>query len=365
MSEVPLYHIFTYKDLDRTFWDEHIEPWLPPHVIDAHIHFNDPKYQIETVTEEMLKASWVTEVCPCKPGAEITEQYTRIVFPNRKVTLLAFGNVDLGWEIEGSNEDVRVESLKRGWYSLAMVRPNWVAEQVDWLLSKPGVLGVKPYYTLIGYTKDLSNPNIHANIFDFMPHHQLEVLEQRHAWLTLHVPKLERLGHPDNIRQVRELRRRYPNIKLVIAHFGRSYTLPHAEEGLLPLLDDEGILFDTAAVLNPAVHELALKRVGADRILYGTDNPFFLMRGRRQWKDKTYINRTSHPFYFNKEREAPEIEAKYTLYMYEALRAMKESCDKAGLGSEAIHKIFYGNARRLIDDVLRKKGEAPAHWEGK
>lgn len=358
-NEIPLYHIYTYNDVDRAFWEEHLEDWVPKRLIDAHVHFNDPKFQIETVTEALLKSSWVFEVCPGKANAEDTARYTRTTFPNREVTLVAFGHPDLGWEIEGSNEDVRAEGLKRGWYSLVMVRPTWVAEQVDWWLSKPGVLGVKPYYTLIGYDKSGWGSHINAGIFDYLPHHQLEVLDQRAAWLTLHVPKLERLGHPDNLRDIREIRRRYPRVKLVVAHLGRSYTLPHAEEGLLPLADDPEILFDNSAVLNPAVHELALKHLGPDRILYGTDNPVFYMRGRRQWEGKTYINRTSHPFYFNKEREASEIEARYTLYMYEALKALKDSCCKLGLGADAVQKVFYGNARGLIEDVLRRKGEPP------
>jgi len=83
----------------------------------------------------------------------------------------------------------------------------------------------------------------------------------------------------------------------------------------------------------------------------------FYMRGRRQWKGRTYINRTSYPFYFNKERESPEIEAKYTLYMYEALRAIKQTCEKLNLDSADVEALFYGNARSFIDDILGRKAE--------
>jgi len=361
MPEIPLCHVFAYKDIDRAFWLEHLEGWLPPKIIDAHIHFNDPRFQIEPVTEQMLKSNWVTEVSPSKPDAATAERCVQVTLPGREVTLVAFGHVDLGWEIEGSNEDIRIECLKRQWHTLVMVRPTWVAEQVDWWLSKPGVLGVKPYYSMMGYSKQGYNVHINAGIFDFMPHHQLEVLESRAAWLTLHVPKLERLGHPDNLRDIAEIRRRYPNIKLVIAHLGRSYTLPHAQEGLLPLAEDTGIFFDNSAVLNPVVHDLALRTIGPDRILYGTDNPVFYMRGRRQWSGKTYINRTDYPFHFNTERESPEIEATYTLYMYEALKAIKDTCQNLGFGREEVEKIFYGNARRLIDDVRARTRDVTAH----
>src|SRR5690606_6779229 len=118
-------------------------------------------------------------------------------------------------------------------------------------------------------------------------------------------------------------------------------------EGLLPLADDPGLYFDCSAVLNPAVYRLALEHLGPDRILFGTDNPMFYMRGRRQWEGRTYINRTSHPFYFNKDRESPEIEARYTLYMYEALRAFKDACAATGVGADGVEKMCRGNAQRL------------------
>ncbi|MCA9439466.1 MAG: hypothetical protein KC964_01575, partial [Candidatus Omnitrophica bacterium] len=78
----------------------------------------------------------------------------------------------------------------------------------------------------------------------------------------------------------------------------------------------------------------------------------FYMRGRRQWKGRTYTNRTSYPFYFNKEREPAEVEAKYTLYMYEALKAMKEACDSLGIGKTEIEAMFFGNANRVIQEIL-------------
>ena len=76
------------------------------------------------------------------------------------------------------------------------------------------------------------------------------------------------------------------------------------------------------------------------------------MRGRRQWKGTTYTNRTSYPFYFNKDREPPEVEAEYTLYMYEALRALKLACEDLALGPDDVEAIFHGNAERLFNPML-------------
>jgi len=134
----------------------------------------------------------------------------------------------------------------------------------------------------------------------------------------------------------------------VIAHFGRCYTDPHPRQGLPPLADDPGLYFDNSAVLNPAVHRMALELFGPERILYGTDNPILYMRGRRRWQGRKYINHTSADLHFNTDREPPEVEAAYTLYMYEALRAIKSACDAVGVGPDGIEAIFGGNAQRLI-----------------
>ena len=347
MKPVHLHHVWDYTDVDRAFWAEHLEEWVPRRVIDAHMHVSNPDLRLEPMTEERRRQFWVAEVsAPIR--ADDADRCQRIVFPGRELTCIALGSPDLALDVEANNEYLRTECLKHGWHALSVLRPEWTAERVDAELAKPGVLGLKPYYKLLGHDPRTRDRHIEADIFDFLPHHALEVLDERRAWLTLHVPKADRLPHPRNIAQIQEIRRRYPNIILVIAHFGRCYTEPHAREGLPPLADDPGLYFDNSAVYNPAVHRLALELIGPDRILYGTDNPVFYMRGRRQWKGRQYINRTNGDFFFNAEREAPEIEATYTLYIYEALRTIKQVCGELGLGRKHVEAIFHGNARRLL-----------------
>ena len=353
MSEIPFFWIHTYTDVDRAFWAEHLEDWLPERIMDAHVHVAHPRFQVATITEETKRSYWVMELQESQ-DADTAALCYKLLYPDRQTSCICTGAPSLGWEIEGMNADLVGEARRRGWYALAVVRPTWVAAQIEWLLDQPGIIGVKPYYALLGFDRNGRDLYQEASIFDFLPPHQLEVLDARSAWVTLHVPRAGRLGHPENIREVKELRRRYPRIRLVIAHLGRCYTLPHAEEAFPYLADDPGLYFDNSAVLNPAVHRLALQLFGAERILYGTDNPVFYLRGRRQWHDRTYINRTNYPFYFNTERESPEIEAAYTLMMYEALKAIKEACADLGLGREAVESVFFRNAERLLDGVNRK-----------
>jgi hypothetical protein len=357
MSSIPLHFVWNYTDVDRAFWAEHLEGWLPRRIIDAHTHVADPRLRLTPMTETMRRQYWVNEVF--EPiDAPTAERCYRTVFPNRVFSCVAFGVPDLDFDLDCGNSYLQSEGPKRGWHSLAVIRPQWTQEKVTALLDAPGVIGVKPYYSLISSNRETRDTHLEASIFDFLPHHILEVVNQRHAWVTLHVPKADRLGHAHNLREVREIRRSYPNISLVIAHLGRCYTELHALEALPRFADDPGLYFDTSAVVNPASHRVALQHLGPHRLLYGSDNPIFYMRGRRQYRDRTYLNRTSHPFHFNKDREPPEVEAGYTLFMYEDLRAIKQACEELGItGRPDIEAIFHDNAAGLIDGILGRKRE--------
>ena len=262
---------------------------------------------------------------------------------------------DLGYDIEASNRRLQAEAQTRGWHCLAVSRPEWSAERLNAELDGPRVAGVKPYYSLIGRDPTSRDKYLEASIFDFLPAHQWDVLNARRAWVTLHVPKADRLGHPQNIAEIREIRRRWPEVILVIAHLGRCYTLAHAQEALPQLAGDEGLYFDSSAGLNPEVYRFALKTLSPRRILYGTDNPVFYMRGRRQFRERAYVNRTDYPFHFNRDREPPEIEARYTLFMYEDLLALRQACEQLGLDRADVQALFYDNARRLIDAANPKR----------
>ena len=352
MDPVPLYFVWDYTDVDRAFWAEHLEGWLPRRIVDAHTHVTNPAHCLEPMTDQMRRQVWVNEVSD-PIDAPTARRCISTVFPGREVTCVALGWPSLAYDVEAGNEYLRAECPSSGWRALSILLPQWPAERVAAELDKPGVIGLKPYYSLIGRDPMTRDRYQEASIFDFLPHHALEVADERRAWITLHVPKADRLPHPDNIREVREIRRSYPNVVLVIAHLGRTYTEPHAREGLPALADDPGLYFDISAVLNPAVLRLALELFGPKRLIYGTDNPVFYMRGRRQWHGRTYVNRTNRPFFFNKVREAPEIEARYTLFMYEALKAIKDVCGELGLGRREVEAIFHDNAAGLVARALK------------
>jgi predicted TIM-barrel fold metal-dependent hydrolase len=347
MNAEPLYHVWHYTDVDRRFWRERLEDWVPERVFDAHVHVNAPRFRLEEMTEQKRRQYWVNEVLePITAGQ--SDRCHRLVFPGREFTCLAFSFPVLEYDLEASNADLQRAVETYGWYRLAVVRPQWPAERIAAELEWPRTLGVKVYYALISRDATSRDKHLEASIFDFLPAHQLDVLDHYGAWVTLHVPKAARLAHPDNLAEIRQIRRRWPRVILVLAHLGRCYTPPQAEEALPQLADDPGLYFDSSAVMHPEVLRRALELFGPERILWGTDNPILYMRGRQSWDGPRYVNHTSYPFHFNSRRETPEIEAQYTLYVYEALWALRQACRQRELTAEQIERIFHGNAERLV-----------------
>jgi hypothetical protein len=148
MKAIPLHHVWEYTDVDRRFWQEHLESWVPPRVFDAHTHVNEPEFRVEAMTDEKRRQYWVNEVA--EPiGAADSQRCMELVFPGREVSCLAFGHPSLEYDLKRSNAALQTACVRRGWYRLAVVGPDWTAGQVAAELDLPNTLGVKVYYGLI------------------------------------------------------------------------------------------------------------------------------------------------------------------------------------------------------------------------
>ncbi len=339
---------FELTDVDRRFFAERVDPRLPARIFDAHRHVQLPEHADDT-RPQLKRGVFPEEIAGPESVAQARLGY-EIMFPGREVEMLAFGSPVANRDCAANNAYVSEALAGGGSAGLALSRPHWSADRLLEELRRPAIIGMKPYERLL---EGFEGGDV--SVFGFVPHEQLELLDELGAWLTLHLPRVQRLADRANIDDILELRRRYPNVVLVIAHLGRSYAGRYAREGFPPLTDDPGILFDNSAVLNPAVHALALDRFGPERILWASDQPVFYMRGRRRWEGDRYINLTSGDYSWNTDREPPEVEASYTLSLYEAVAACLDTILALGFGDAEIEAIFHGNARRLVDEVLARK----------
>lgn len=329
------------RAVDRAVYEQELLPWMPERIIDCHVHISR-EANCGPISEERLKELWPVEAGIFQSWPRLKATYESL-FPKQRVDALVFGGVYRELNIQADNDYVRMgladpANSSRG---LFVMRPEWPADKIAEAMVD-GFLGIKPYPDLAPMGSEK------ASIFDFVPHEHLAMLDSLGGVLMMHLPRRGRLADPNNINELKELRQRYPQVKLIVAHIGRAYCLPTAMEGLPHFADDPGVYFDTAANLNADVFQYALETIGPDRILYGSDLPVMMMRGVREHVADKYINYTDGPYSWNTNRKSNEEEADYTFYLYEELRALIRAIERAGMGKAEFEKLMCSNSARLL-----------------
>lgn len=329
------------RPIDKLVYEQELAEWLPTRILDCHVHVSLAE-NCGPMSAERHREIWAIEAGMFQSWERLRATYAAM-FSRQEVSVLAFGGVYREQNTECENEYVLgglSDPLNRA-KGLFVTRPEWDADLIAEAMSR-GFMGIKPYLDLAPQGAATSS------VYEFAPHEHLAMLDRCKGVLTLHLPKQERLADLDNIRELKEIRQKYPSIKMIVAHIGRAYCLPTAKAGLPQFANELEIYFDTAANLNADVFQFALDTVGPDRILFGSDLPVMAMRGVREYAGATYINYTDGPYSWNTNRKTPAEEAKYTYYLYEEVRSLILAVKRVGLGKAEFEKIMYSNATKLL-----------------
>ena len=333
---------YEYRDVDREFYRKYIEDFLPKEIFDIHVHFGLPEHFYPVSRKRKLE-DWALGVGYTLSVEAAFSAYGEL-FPGKKVEILGFPFPIKEVKLDEINRYICCYINKGKIKGLMATHPDWSYEKVKEELQNNNFLGIKPYPDLVTKMKGADVP-----IFTFLPHSHLRAVDELGKIVLLHLPRKERLKDKDNIREIKEIRQKYFQVKLILPHIGRSFCPFFAREGLRYFRNDPGVFFDMSAVLNPEVYKIALNEIGPDRLLYGTDLPITFMRGMREWHGEKYVNFTSGNYVWNTNRKSPEEEAKYTLFVYEEIKACRQGVESVGLGEEAAQSIFFNNAQKLLE----------------
>ena len=343
--------IFEVKAVDKKVYDEKIKDFLPDRIIDVHTHI---WLRDSRTGQKKRVVKWPSRVAKESPVEELIETY-RLMFPGKTVTPVIFNSPSKNSDTDISNRYVADSAKKQKLPALMLSRPEWTSEEFETRLKKGKFLGAKPYLTFApSYI-----PESEIRILDFMPRHQLSVLNRLGKMLILHIPRDARLKDPVNLEEMMEIERMYPNIKLIIAHVGRAYCATDVGNAFEILAKTEKMSFDISANTNAAVFKQLVESVGPGRIIFGSDLPITRMRMRRICEKGIYINLVPKGLYGDVSgdknmREVSSAEAKkLTFFLYEEILAILDAGRKTGLGKEDMEKIFYSNAASMI----KKAGE--------
>ncbi len=338
-----MYDYFHRTPLDEAFYAEHLKPRMPSVMIDAHAHYNLPVH-VKNITPEAIAGDWALE-CGLLMSYEDACAYYRTLFPDTGVYQTA-----LPWPLRdadtvGNNRYIAEIAKLPHVRGLMTVRPEFDVSSIERTYREGNFSGFKPYPYMASAVKGAE-----VSIFDFMPREQFALANRLEAPVLMHLPRAGRLPAPENVKEIREILDRYPKIKLVVAHFGRCFNVEYFETALESFGENiHRFWFDTAAVLNPAVYDLAFASLDHRRILFGTDFPILLWHGKREWSGGTYHNLCRENFGWNKHAH-PEDESTYTFFVYEQL---KNILDRIGDNEAMKQAIFFDNAKSVYFDATR------------
>jgi predicted TIM-barrel fold metal-dependent hydrolase len=179
------------------------------------------------------------------------------------------------------------------------------------------------------------------------------------AIVMLHIPRSGRLKDPVNLAQIAEIKREFPNVRLIVAHIGRAYVKEDIGNAFDLLDQFPDLLYDFTANCSENVITEVLRHAGPKHVMFGTDMPILRMRCRRIEENGTYINLIPPGLYGDPEqdphlREVSAQEAeKITFFAYEELLALKRAAETLNLSKADIEDILCNNAENLIADAKR------------
>ncbi len=333
------------NDYDKQVYEKELKDFLPDTFIDLHTHVS-----VNTMTpagESNGGSTWTSLVADEMTGGQLMDSFDRL-FPGKKVTPLVFGSC--GHVISECNQYVYNEAKTYGFPVLTRtgydMDPDALAREVH----ANGSLGLKPY---------LSNcppyvPASEIRIYDFLPHEHLEVANKNGWIVMLHISRSGRLRDQMNIAHLMEIEKKYPNVKLVVAHVGRAYSKQDIGDAFEILKHTKNMTFDfTANVCDDAIRE-CIKAVGTERLMFGSDLPIAIMRMYRITDPVTgwYKNVVPRGLYGDVSDDAHMQESDedtITLMIYEQLRAFKRVAMDLHLTDTQVEQIMYTNAKNLID----------------
>ena len=335
-----------YFTVDLPFYRQHLEGFLPDRIIDIHSHARRRRIWQPGDPEPTYWPGRIRKGCGM-PVPDLLEANI-VMFPGKEVTPVILGSGSRQ-DTDGPTEYLIGELLKYPHiYGFMRTIPDWSEKEIVERYERGRFSGLKPYRTMaspdIGYEK--------VTIYDFLPHHQLKVAEERGWLIMLHIPKAERLADPSNCDQLKEIADTYPNVKIILAHIGRAYAPRYAKEGFAGLGDTAKFYYwDFSANLLQEAMELLIECAGPSRILYGSDLSVVAARARRICEGDNYINIMREADWEDSHTRLapPEEREQITFMLYEEIAAFRRAAEKKGLTVQDSEDVFYGNAHRLLE----------------
>lgn len=333
----------TRHDRNLRIFREELEDFVPDKVLDFHVHvFCEnvvPRDQAYSCAGHPLDHYDLVDLA----------QDLDMVYPGRTASAVCFGLPHLGYDRELNNRYLAESCDHSRFFPARLFDPlEDAADTVGQEIVDGGFVGLKPYLDYV--RKEDANQ---VEIKEMLPDWIMEIANDLHLIIVLHIPRALRLADPVNQDQVAGLCSRYPKAQIVLAHIGRAYFLKNIVGQLDGLKGLTNLWYDLAMLNNWEVLEYLFANVSPNRILYATDIPVALAPGKSVEINDQYTYVTPVPWSLSISDDHGKL--RFTSFLYEQLRAMQKACLRLGLDRQFVEGIFYGNGMQLLS-MTKQKG---------
>ena len=327
------------NEQDQQIYREELAPFLPHRIFDAHVHvfskdFFPPDFAFKPLS------------CYNKFGGEFPLELWRElmheILPEQEVWLNCFSTPNLK-----VNRDCVPAVNRKTEFGMVVVSPADAPEDMIRRIEATRAVGVKPYLNFAAdfYGKKSND----VEIRDMLTPGQLEYLNAKGLAVTLHIPRSGRFADPVNQRQMVEICEKYPNIKIIFAHIGRAYFMRNIlDSNIDELAKFPNAYFDTAMVNSADILRYAADHFPVERILFGTDSPIALLRGKSVEINNQYAYLMGENYKIGTAIIDTDGAVKFTTFFYEQLRAMI-----AAFPGAALENVLFNNAKQLFTGISR------------
>ena len=305
-----------------------LDAFLPDRLFDAHMHisefpfYNKDYFGFKEYYEDMAPL-FSGRTVRCNALATPTDELTTP--EGHKSTLNFFKNqLDLYPENVGE----------------ILVKPEESAEEIESHLIHKNVKGLKCYHI---YAK--RSDTFNSDINEYLTDAAFAVASKHKMAITLHMVKDAALADPENMKQIKDFARRYPDATLILAHAARSFAAWTAIETVEELKSFENVWYDFSGVCESTGMMQILKKIGVSRCMWGSDYNVSLAAGK--------AISIGDSFYWINQKDIDSFVSKTTLHTWhvgtENMMATRQACQLLDLSAKDVEDIFYNNAARLFD----------------
>ncbi len=310
--------------------------FLPRAVIDAHTHCAPPIINVPMINRLALTPGESFNYFPL----HLYQGIFKRMFPNVEYRQVCFGFPHLYGQEQLSNRYLLAQSSSvKNLLPVALCQAQTLPSQ-NYL---ENFFGLKMY-------RHQQQSKEGTKIVDIFPEKILQIINSIRGNIILHLPE----NILTNIDELMMLSKKYAKTNFVLAHMGVMYlNSPLYPLALKELTLRPNIFLDTAMVSDTEVFLEALKYLGHQKILFGSDAPFSLINGNFCLDDNQKMRlKSNEDFAWVKKRYTLEDEPWPShLFHYRIITALKQAITEFSVPAklELIkNEIFFGNALRLF-----------------